>query len=188
MAQVQKLVENAVKNVVDDLEQRLDSEIDRLNNLEDDDLEAIRQKRLAEMKKDAEEKAMWRRNGHGTVHRITEKEFFSRAKESKRMVSIVYRPGSNRYAEDLLDHISRIAQRHLETLFTSMDAEKAPFLCERLKIRVLPSIVLVKDSEIDQVLLGLDQISTTGKFTTASIEKRLHSLKMLTNTDVADDE
>ncbi|KAI0558139.1 Csa-Phosducin 3 [Gracilaria domingensis] len=188
MAHVQNLVEAAVKNVVEGLEERLDSEIDRLNNLDDDDLEVIRRKRLAEMKKEAEEKAVWRRNGHGTVHRITEKEFFSRAKASKRMVCIMFRPGSNKYAEDLLEHTGRIAQRHLETLFTAMDVEKAPFLCDRLNIRVLPSIILVKDSEIDQVLVGLDQMSTTGKFTTAGIEKRLHSFSMLTSTEIADDE
>lgn len=188
MAHVQKLVETAVQQVADNLEQQLDSEIDRLNSLQDDELEALRQKRLAQMKKTAEERAMWRRNGHGTVHRIGEKEFFPRAKESKRMVTIMYRPGSNRYAEDLLEHIGRIAEHHLETLFTTLDADKAPFLGDRLNIRVLPSLILVKNSEIDKVLPGLDHLSSTGKFTTAAIEKRLHSFGMLTNTDIADDE
>lgn len=187
MASIQGVVEAAVMATADSMEKQLDSEIDRLSNLQDDDLEVIRRKRIAEMKKEAEDRAVWKRNGHGTVQHIVEKEFFERAKGIQRMVAIFYRKGSSRYAQDLIDHISRIAERHLETLFVTVDAEKAMFLCTKLSIQVLPSLVLVKDSEIDRVLLGLDQISFTGKFTTKGIEKRLFDFEMLTNTNISDD-
>lgn len=188
MAHVQNVVEAAVKDAAETLEKQLDDELERLNNLQDDDLEAIRRKRMSEMRKEAEDKVTWRRNGHGTVHRISEKEFFSRAKGTKLMVSIVFRPGVNKYAEELIEHVSRIAEIHLETLFTIIDAEKAPFLCDRLGIRVLPSVVIVKDSEIAKILPGLDQLGPSGRFTTAGIEKRLHSFGVLANTKIADNE
>lgn len=185
---VQKAVEAAVVGSMQKVEQDLDNEIHRLQNLQEDDLEAIRRKRLAQMRQEAESKAMWRRNGHGSVHLIPEKDFFTKAKSSPRMVSIFYRKGTSRYANDLIEHVSRIAEKHLETLFVTLDAEKSPFLCDRLKIRVLPSIVMVKDGEIDKMLIGLDQLSPSGKFSTVSIEKRLFEFEMLTDTNIADDE
>lgn len=187
MAQIENTVENAVKGAIQQVEQHLDDEIGRLNNLQDDDLEAIRKKRLAQMRKAAEDRAIWKRNGHGAVHQIPEREFFTRSKGSQRVVAIFYRPGTSRFTQDLLDHVARIAERHLETLFVTVEAEKAPFLCEKLKIRVLPTLVFVKDSEINQVLVGLDQISTSGKFTTTGVEKRLFDFEMLTDTNIADD-
>ena len=187
MANIEGVVENAVLAAAENVEKQLDEELDRLNNLKDDDLEAIRRKRMAEMRKEAEQKVMWKRNGHGSMQHITEKEFFARAKSCERMVAIMYRAGSSRYADDLVAHISRVAERHLETLFVTLDAEKSMFLCTKLQIRILPSLILVKDSEIDRLLLGLDQISSTGKFSTKGIEKRLFDFQMLTDTNIADD-
>lgn len=184
---VKKVIEAAVVNTIEKVEQDLDDQIKRLDNMQDDDLEAIRHRRLAQMKKQAEDQAMWRRNGHGTVHYITEKDFFIRAKSAKRMVAIFYRKGTSRYAEDFLEHISRVAQAHLETLFVTLDAEKSPFLCTRLNVRILPSIVMVKNGEIDKMLIGLDQVSPTGKFSTVGIEKRLFDLEMLSHTNIGDD-
>lgn len=183
---VKKAVETAIVNTMHQVEQNLDEEINRLNSLQDDDLEAIRMRRLAQMKKQAEDHALWRRNGHGSVHHISEKEFFARAKGPLRMVAIFYRKGSSRYANDFVDHISRIAQSHLETLFVTLDAEKSPFLCTRLNIRILPSIVMVKNGEIDKMLPGLDQLCSTGDLRTSDIEKRLYDFGMLTDTTIGD--
>ena len=187
MANVNKAVEAAMVGAVEGLEKKLDEEIERLNNLQDDDLEAIRQRRLAQMKKDAEDRAIWQRNGHGTMHTITEKDFFARAKATPRMIVVFARQGTSRYTNDLQEHFARIAQYHIESLFLNIDAEKAPFLTERFKIRILPSIVMVKDGEIDSVLMGLDHFSTDGKFSTTFIEKKLFDMNMLTDTNIADD-
>lgn len=187
---VQKAVEAAVVDAMQTVERQLDGhlhQMDNVDDMQDDQLEAIRQKRLNQLKKQAEDRARWRRNGHGTVHRVPEKEFFSRSKGIPRMVAIFFRPGSSRYTEDFLEHITLIAQAHLETLFITIDAEKAPFLCDRLRIRVMPSLVLVKDGEIDQMLPGLDHLcSQNGAFSTNTIEKRLFNLAMLTDTNISD--
>lgn len=187
MAGIEKVVENAILTAAKEVEQQVDREIDRLDNLQDDDLDAIRERRLAQMKKAAEDRAVWRRNGHGTLNTIAEKDFFNRAKETKRMLVILHRPGSSRYASELLEHMTKLAQHHLETFFASLDANKAPFLCDRLNIRIIPSVIFVKDGEIDKVLMGLDHLSPTGKFTTISLEKTLFDMGVITNTNIADD-
>lgn len=182
----QKAAEEVLVGALQNVEKKLDEKIDHLSNLQEDDLESIRKRRIAEMIKEAEDKVIWRRNGHGTLHHITEKEFFSRAKSTSRMIAIFFRPGTSRYANDVIEYLSLVAQSHLETLFVSLDAEKSPFLCSKLNIRVLPSIAMLKESEIDVLLQGLDGLSPSGKFSATSIEKRLFEYQMLTDTNIAD--
>lgn len=188
---VQKAVEAAVVGAMETVERQLDDQLQRLDNVEDksdDQLEAIRRRRIEELRKQAEDRARWKRNGHGSVHRIIEKEFFTRAKGIPRMVAIFLRPGMSRYADDFIEHVTRVAQAHLETLFVTLDAEKSPFLCERLCLRVMPSLALVKDGEIAQTMPGLDQFcNSQGKFTTVTVEKRLFDLSLLIDTNIADD-
>lgn len=187
MSNVKDHMEAAVVGAAKQVEKHLDEEIERLSTLKDDDLETIRQRRMQQMKKEAEDRALWQRNGHGTVHHVVEKDFFSRAKTAPRVVAVFFRQGTSRYSSDFNEHIARVAQAHLETLFLTLDAEKCPFLCTRLSLRVLPSIVMLKDGEIDIVLRGLDGITPSGKFSTTSIEKRLFEYGMLTNTNISDD-
>ena len=52
----------AAANVV---EQQLDNEIDRLEKLDKDELEVLREKRIAAMKRAEDQKRAWIANGHG---------------------------------------------------------------------------------------------------------------------------
>lgn len=186
--EVQKVIESAVVNEIKKVEQTVDDEINRLDKIDEDGLEQIRQRRLAQMKREAEQLAQWRRDGHGSVHHVAEKDFFTHAKRAQRMVAVFYRKGTSRYTDDLLEHIARVAQAHLETLFITLDAEKSPFLTNRLNIRVMPSIILTKNGEIEQMLVGLDRLcGSSGKFSTVGIERRLFELEMITNTNIGDD-
>ena len=152
-----------------------------------DDVEAIRRRRLAQLQKDAEDRAKWSRAGHGTLHTLTEKDFFGRAKESDRILVIFHRSGSSRIAQDFQEHIARIAERHMETFFAVIDAEKSQFLCNKFQIRVLPSVMLCVGGNVKQLLHGLDRIAPSGKFNLIEMEQTLFDLGILTNTNMADD-
>ena len=41
-------------------------------------------------------------------------------------------------------HLGILAKKHLEAKFVKINAEKCPFLTERLRIKVIPTIMLVK--------------------------------------------
>ncbi len=183
----EKLVADAVVGAVKKVEAQLDEEINRLDTLGDDDLEAIRRKRLAEMKRAAENAHKWKLQGHGQLRVLAEREFFERAKESERFVCIFHRRSQSHLAQDFLDHVSRIAEHHMETLFASLDAEAAPFLVDKFRIRVLPSVIFVKKGQVDQVLHGLSALDPTGKFDTNRLEQALFDLGAVTNTKLADD-
>ena len=85
--------------------------------------------------------------GHGVYKEIpSEKDFFDEIKSSKRAVVHFYRPTTDRCT--IFDkHLEIIAPKYLEARFVKLNAEKAPFLCERLNIRVIPTLLLIVDGQ-----------------------------------------
>ena len=50
-------------------------------------------------------------------------------------------------------HLSILAKQHLETRFVKIHAEKSPFLAEKLKIIVLPTLALIKNAKVDDYVV-----------------------------------
>jgi hypothetical protein len=56
-------------------------------------------------------------------------------------------------------HMSILAKQHLETRFVKIQAEKSPYLAEKLRIIVLPTLALVKNAKVDDyVVCSWEQI------------------------------
>ena len=56
------------------MEDQVDAEMKRLENMDEDDLEAIKRKRMDMMKKQQEKKTEWRQQGHGEYSEIPEEK------------------------------------------------------------------------------------------------------------------
>jgi hypothetical protein len=52
-------------------------------------------------------------------------------------------------------HMSILAKQHIETRFVKIQAEKSPFLAERLKIVVLPTLALIKNTKVDDYVVTI---------------------------------
>lgn len=52
-------------------------------------------------------------------------------------------------------HLGILAKQHIETRFIKIQAEKSPFLAEKLKIVVLPTIALIKNAKVDDYVVRL---------------------------------
>lgn len=50
-------------------------------------------------------------------------------------------------------HLSILAKQHIETRFVKIHAEKSPFLAEKLKIVVLPTLALIKNAKVDDYVV-----------------------------------
>lgn len=50
-------------------------------------------------------------------------------------------------------HLSILAKQHIETRFVKIHAEKSPFLAEKLKIIVLPTLALIKNAKVDDYVV-----------------------------------
>jgi hypothetical protein len=51
-------------------------------------------------------------------------------------------------------HLSALAKQHVETRFVKVHAEKAPFLTEKLRIVVLPTLAIVKNAKVEDYVVS----------------------------------
>lgn len=89
---VQQAVEQTVLRVAKQLEDKLDDELHKLENIQDDDIERLRQRRIQDLKRQQEKTKEWVAKGHGEYRDLQdEKEFFKEMKGEERMVCHFYR-------------------------------------------------------------------------------------------------
>ncbi len=170
---LQHAVEKSVLEATKAIEDQLDSEINRLDNLDSDEMESFREQRLQQMKKAAAQREAWRTQGHGQYTELTEeKEFFDECKKSERLVCHFYRDSTFR-CKIVDKHLALLAPKHLETKFIKLDVERAPFLCDKLHIRILPTIAVVIDGKTKDYIKGFDDLGGHDDFTTEMMEWRL---------------
>ncbi|KDP44454.1 hypothetical protein JCGZ_16287 [Jatropha curcas] len=177
-SKVQEIIEKQVLTVAKAVEDKLDEEIAALERLDVDDIEALRERRLMQMKKMAEKRSRWISLGHGEYSEIhSEKDFFSIVKASDRVVCHFYR--ENWPCKVMDKHLSILAKQHIETRFVKIHAEKSPFLAERLKIVVLPTLALIKNAKVDDYVVGFDALGGTDEFSTEELEERLAKAQVI---------
>mmetsp|Transcript_26288 Transcript_26288/g.59827 ORF Transcript_26288/g.59827 Transcript_26288/m.59827 type:complete len:185 (-) Transcript_26288:161-715(-) len=161
-----------------DREAELDAEIERLDRLKEDDLEEIRRKRLEQMKASHADRRAKLAAGHGEYEMIEEKDFFDVAKKSDKIVAHFWRESTWR-CEIMDKHLRQLAQKHWGTRFVKVNAEKAPYLTERLHIWCLPSLVLCKGGKTDHTIVGFSEFQTGDEATTEEVEELLAKWDMI---------
>ena len=79
--------EMALLHVASQIERALDDELQRFDEMDDDDLVSLRRKRLHQLKEMQKRRDDWIRKGHGQYNHITDaKHFFDVMKNSERII------------------------------------------------------------------------------------------------------
>merc|ERR1719222_338310 len=108
---------------------------------------------MAGLKKQQAKKQEWLSNGHGQYEEIPEeKEFFNVTKKSENVVCHFYKGDSFN---------CKVLDKHVETKFCKIDATKCPFLTDRLKIRVIPTMAVIKDGITKDYIIGFTDLGNT---------------------------
>lgn len=156
-----------------DKEAELDAEIARLDKVDDEDLDRLRKERIDSMKKHASKRQELQAKGHGEYQEIFgEKEFFEACKASENVAIHFFR--STTWRCQIVDkHFQELCRRHIECRFIKINAEKAPFLCERLRVVMLPTIVLVKNGQTSHSFIGFDEFGDEDDFETELMEEKM---------------
>ena len=132
-----------------------------------------REKRIQEMKKLVSQKESWKAQGHGVYSEIAEeKEFFEVCKKSKNVVCHFYRDSTFR-CKIVDKHLEILAPKHFETRFVKISVDHAHFLCDRLKIHILPTIACICDGKTKDYIKGFDDLGGHDEFSTEMLEWRL---------------
>lgn len=178
----EQMLENVAMAAANIIESQVDEKLRKLDEMDDDDLDRMRERRIQQMKKAQAQKEDYIRAGHGVYTEITDqRDFFDQAKKSKRMIVHFYRPVTWR-CEVVDKHMEALCMKHYEAKFVKINAEKSPFLVERLQIWCMPSIVLVKDGKTDHTIQGFDELGGDD-FPTEHLEANLIARGLLDNHD-----
>lgn len=51
-------------------------------------------------------------------------------------------------------HLAILSKQHIETRFVKINAEKSPYLSEKLRIVVLPTLALVKNAKVEDYVVS----------------------------------
>ncbi|XP_060944845.1 thioredoxin domain-containing protein 9 [Limanda limanda] len=155
------------------VEEQVDAQLNKLSEMDEDELDKLKERRLEALKKAQRQKQEWLSKGHGEYREISsEKDFFGEVKESTNTVCHFYK--SSTFRCKIFDkHLAILAKKHVETKFIKLNVEKAPFLTERLRIKIIPTLALVIDGKTKDYVVGFTDLGNTDEFSTEILEWRL---------------
>uniref|UniRef100_A0A7S3M0F6 Thioredoxin domain-containing protein n=1 Tax=Spumella elongata TaxID=89044 RepID=A0A7S3M0F6_9STRA len=110
--------------------------------------------------------------GHGEYEMIDEKDFFNVCKKSEYIVVHFWRESTWR-CEVMDKHIKQLCLKHWGTRFVKINAEKSPYLTERLHIWCLPSLVLCKAGKTEHTVVGFSEFKSGDEASTEEVEELL---------------
>lgn len=173
------LVEQQMLAVAETIERALDDELERMDNMDENDMQNIRRKRIQQLKEMQKRKELWVSKGHGIYHEISQPtEFFDFAKKSERCIVHFGRPGSER-CNVLHHHFKKLAPAHFETLFCYVDCEKLQALPLKFNVMMLPTVMLIEGGNTFHSIIGFDEMGGSDDFTTETLVKLLTHYGML---------
>lgn len=64
-------------------------------------------------------------------------------------------------------------------MLSQIDAEKSPYLTEKLKVWMLPTLALIKREKVVDYVVGFDDLGGKDDFDTSALEQRLAAADVL---------
>mmetsp|Transcript_7322 Transcript_7322/g.11113 ORF Transcript_7322/g.11113 Transcript_7322/m.11113 type:complete len:338 (-) Transcript_7322:120-1133(-) len=129
------------------------------NNNEDEELEAIRQKRIAEMRQAQQKRALNLALGHGDYRTIQQDDFLPECSGKSEWVAIHFFHKEFERCKILDHHLNLIAPQHITCKFLRIDAEKAPFFVGKLQVRTLPTLIVFQEGRAIDRLTGFEGLA-----------------------------
>lgn len=178
------------KKVVNTDERQFNSSLrtDLLETEEDSDLLALRRNRMEQMRREKLMHEEWRKKNHGKLNLLAdEKQFFTDVKQHERSILVIH-PNTPQYAIDgtagtnrisasdkcrFMEFLPPLANKHLETMFFHLHAEKARTLMMFLDLggEGLPVLYILRHGE---VICRISQsLLEDPEMTSAKLEKLL---------------
>ena len=128
---------------------------------QDNEIEALRKLRLAQMRGRAEARQHWLAKGHGQYVKLEqESSFLEKLPQHERAVCAICAAGSMD-GQMLHAHMRALCQVHVETFFCHLDPESAPVMMGMVDVGRLPALLLCKEGKVVHCLHGIDRSFTS---------------------------
>lgn len=142
--------------------------------LDDPELQALHEERLAKLKAEAERRAELERKGHGRYEEVTEGDFLEVVTKTERVVAHFFHRDFERCK--IVDaHLPALARRFPDTRFIKVSAPDAPFFTVKLNIKVLPAVVFFRGGTCVGRVVGFDALGGRDDFSTAALERAMRA-------------
>jgi len=155
------------------VEQKLDEEMSKLDNLDDDEIEEIRKKRVAEMRKIQDKRQQLLSYGHGNLTELSgDKDFIEAGKKSPKLVCHFYKQQTEK-CQAVDKALEKLATANFFTRFVKVNADRSPFLVERLRLKSIPVIAIVVNEKIRDYIRLADKLEQSVGDLERTIEQKL---------------
>ena len=175
---VQHGVDEKGERIYDDYDIGGSSDLDDLDDedvqafLNDPAIEAYQKARMEEIKARNEMEEFLKEQGTGQYIEADEMDFLEKASKKRYCVAHFYKKDFKR-CQILHNHLEVLAKFHYETLFVKVNVEKSPFVCDKMKIRVLPTLLILNRGEVVKRYVGFTEFGNVDTFTTRQLEAAL---------------
>lgn len=126
---------------------------------DDDELLRLRQQRLTLLRKSQEDHILYKSKQHGEYREIAQDDFFNvvvREKGGSDRCCVHFYHKEFESCKQMDHHLSQLARQVMSIRFCKIDAEKCPFLVERLRVTTLPCCLLFKDDVAVDRIIGFE--------------------------------
>mmetsp|Transcript_14258 Transcript_14258/g.20440 ORF Transcript_14258/g.20440 Transcript_14258/m.20440 type:complete len:327 (-) Transcript_14258:1596-2576(-) len=164
-----------------------DDEFDKLLDEVEKDPEIlrIRQQRLEEIRQTQVKRAENLAKGHGQYRLIHQDEFLPEC-TSSRWVAVHFFHNDFQRCKIMHHHLQIVAIEHVECKFLKIDADKAPFFVNKLKVKTLPTLIVFQDGLVVDRLVGFESLtddpSEPDKWHTGKLQQWLSNTGAITYT------
>lgn len=148
----------------------------------DDDIDVIRARRLNQLRRANAAQIKLRVLGHGTYTEIAEGEFLNAVIKSPRAIVHFYHNDFTR-CKVMDKNLSLVAPSVVGCRFLKINAEKCPFFVEKLKVRVLPTLIYFIDGRTVSSVTGFEEFGGLDDFKISSFISSLRKQNMLLDSD-----
>ncbi|KAG0200481.1 hypothetical protein BGX28_006454 [Mortierella sp. GBA30] len=174
-----RLIDDDTLDLEDNAKDLDDDEL--FEELENDDygMANMREQRIEELKEEVAKRKLIMEMDHGSYKDITdEKEVMDVTTKTKHCVIHFYHTDFRRCM--IVDrHLEALAKKHIKTKFVKIKVENAPFLVEKLQVKVLPCVISFTDGVAVDRLIGFEELGSTDNFSTAMLELRYKTVGVI---------
>jgi len=140
---------------------------------EDSALDGFRERRLQQLHEEFARARQMKNTGSGGYDEMhDEKTVMDITTSSKHALIHFFHPDFRR-CKIMSLHLGTLAPKHPEARFVRISVEKAPFLVERLGVKVLPCVMAFTDGKSCGRIEGFERMGNTDGFRTVRLEEVL---------------
>ncbi|XP_033115608.1 phosducin-like protein 3 [Anneissia japonica] len=160
-----------------------------LEDLEREELPShIREARLSELKDQMQQFQNLKEKDYGKYSEILKEKDILEVTTNERHVILHFYHQDFRRCAIVDKHLQSLSQKHFQTKFCKVDAEKALFFVKKLKVQVLPTVICFRDGIVIDRLIGFEELGNTDSFSTEQFERRLAKSGVIQLGDVQPEE